>query len=102
VNLRAARVLLVERNADIEADSEWETVRSEVEEADMLYPGPTASFSTLSHSLEPHSAYPHVFHKQSWPASMTFRKAYCTRWRYPRVPADSSKPRRSAQPSYFV
>jgi hypothetical protein len=36
VTLRNARVLLVERNAEIEADSEWETVRGEVEEADML------------------------------------------------------------------
>jgi hypothetical protein len=75
VTFRTARVLLVERNAEIEADSEWETVRGEVEsEADMLYPGPTASFSPLSHSLEPYSAVPHVFRKRSWPASMTFWK----------------------------
>jgi hypothetical protein len=72
VNLRTARVLLGERNAGIEAVSEWETVRGE--EADMLYPAPTASFSPLSHSLEPHTAIPHISRKRSWPVSMTFWK----------------------------
>jgi hypothetical protein len=48
VTLRTARILLGGRNAEIEANSEWETVVGEVEEADMLYPGLVLSALSLS------------------------------------------------------
>jgi hypothetical protein len=63
VSLRTACILLGEHDAEIEA--ECERVRGE---ADILYPGPPPP---LSDSLNLHSAFPLVFRKQSWLASMT-------------------------------
>jgi hypothetical protein len=95
VTLRTARVLLGERNAEIEAESEWEAVRGEVEEEDMLYPGPTAAFSPLSLPGAPLSC-PARLPQAELACIYEFLEAYSTRWQNPRATADSGKPRRSA------